>query len=73
MKSYYVSCEEYDHIISKIMKSKNGCIIHDNLLIQDLGAKDEPDSILVCAYTRDVKTGHYEWMDIPNPYDYEVE
>lgn len=68
MKDYHVSAEEYEYICKKISESKSRIILHDGLIIQDIGDEDYE---LTCAYQREVKAGCYEWMCIPNPHDYE--
>ena len=69
MKDYSVSAEEFDCICKKISESDSHFILHEGLIIGDIG--DDGEHELICTYQHDVKAGCYEWMNIPNPHDYE--
>lgn len=69
MKDYHVSAEEYDCICKKISESDSRIILHKGLIIEDIGDGEEYE--LACTYQRDAKAEYYEWMNIPNPHDYE--
>ena len=65
MKSYYLNQRDYDLVKSQVL-ANNGICLFAGLVVQNVACSDE-EPLLVCAYQSAIKSGNYDWMDIPDP------